>query len=217
MKKLLLITIPVLIATAFNARAAPSKSSTQNFSYLSGGLQVSKYNHKLPTELDSVDHSPSDTMTGAYLRGSWNFTDNFFLETRGDAVSKNDLTISTGLLGLGYFYPVNDSFTVYGLLGGSSAEVELNLISNGNVNYRETGFTGEVGARYQVMSQWTIEPAVRMASYDDNMYEYRLGNIVGLNEHVSLEGNLVHRNYTSDRANDGLKETAYQFCVRYSF
>ncbi|EFP97513.1 outer membrane beta-barrel protein [Vibrio caribbeanicus] len=217
MKKLLLITTPVLIATAFNASAASSKSSTQNFSYLSGGLQVSKYNHKLPTEVNSADHSPSDTMTGAYLRGSWNFTDNFFLETRGDAVSKNDLTISTGLLGLGYFYPVNDAFTVYGLLGGSSAEVELNLISNGNINYRETGFTGEVGARYQVMSLWTIEPAVRMANYDDNMYEYRLGNIVGLNEHVSLEGNLVHRNYTSDRANNGLKETAYQFGVRYSF
>ena len=217
MKKLLLITTPVLIATAFNANAAPSKSPTQNFSYLSGGLQVSKFNDKLFTEVDSADHSPSDTMTGAHLRGSWNFTDNFFLETRGDAVSKNDLTISTGLLGLGYFYPVNDAFTVYGLLGGSSAEAEINLVSNRNINYKETGFTGEVGARYQVMSNWTVESAVRVANYDDNMYEYRLGNIVGLTERVSLEGNLVHRDYNSDKADDGIKEIAYQFGVRYSF
>ncbi|UXI00049.1 porin family protein [Photobacterium sp. TY1-4] len=214
MNKIALLPLSALMITAFSAQA---DNATQNFNFVSGGLQVSEYNHQLPTSVSSWGETTSDSTAGLYLRGSWNFTDQFFLEARSEGTVDNDLTISHSLLGLGYFQPINNRLTVYGLAGISGIEAELDVhywgFSDGHASFSEddSGLTGEVGARYQLMSNWTIEPAVRLAAYDDTMQEFRLGNNIQLTQHFSLEANLQHRKI------EDLKETSYQLGARYSF
>ncbi|MCW8329808.1 porin family protein [Photobacterium sp. SDRW27] len=216
MKKIALLPLAALLATTFAAQAETTETEnqnlTQNFTYVAGGLQVSTYNHDLPSSWNST----TDSTVGMYLRGSWNFKDNFFVETRGDATVKDDLTVSHSLLGLGYYQPINDNFTVYGLAGFSTIEMKWDINNfgsdiNTSVSADDTALTGEIGARYQVMEQWTVEPAVRLAGYDETMYELRLGNNFKVSEHVSVEANLQHR------AIDNLKEMSYQIGARYSF
>lgn len=223
MKKFALLPLAAILTTTFSVQAestdAASHNLTQNFNYISGGLQLSSYNHDLISSASVWDQTASttDNTAGMYLRGSWNFTDNFFLETRGDATAKDDLTISHGLLGLGYFHPINDDFTVYGLAGFSRSEVELDInafgFSNNSTTIKgdDSGLTAEIGARYQLMDQWTVEPAMRVAGYDDTLYELRLGNNFKVSDHMSIEANLQHRAF------DDLKEMSYQLGARYSF
>ncbi len=221
MNKFMLLPLATLLATTFTAQAETTETTqqnlTQNFSYISGGLQISTYNHDLisSASASTMTTSKTDNTAGMYLRGSWNFTDNFFLETRGDATVKDDLTISNSVLGLGYFHPINNDLTVYGLAGYSRTEVELEVFnfSNASITGRvdDSGVTGEIGARYQLMSKWTVEPAVRMANYDKTMYEVRLGNNIKVSDHMSIEANLMHRDYNE------LKEMSYQLGARYSF
>jgi opacity protein-like surface antigen len=215
MKKFMLLPLATLLATTFTAQAETTETTqqnlTQNFNYVSGGLQISTYNH----DLKSSRLGKTDNTAGMYLRGSWNFTDNFFVETRGDATVKDDLTISNSVLGLGYFHPINNDLTVYGLAGFSSTLNELELSNTSNVStvrrVDDSGITGEIGARYQLMSKWTVEPAVRVADYDKAMYEVRLGNNIKVSDHMSIEANLMHRDYNE------LKEMSYQLGARYSF
>jgi hypothetical protein len=216
MKKFMLLPLATLLVTTFTAQAETTETTqqnlTQNFSYISGGLQVSTYNRDILSSASASTMSTTDNTAGMYLRGSWNFTDNFFVETRGDATVKDDLTISNSVLGLGYFHPINNDFTVYGLAGYSSTEVELdfsNIPVTGSVD--DSGITGEIGARYQLMSKWTVEPAIRMANYDKTMYEVRLGNNIKVSDHMSIEANLMHRDYNE------VKEMSYQVGARYSF
>lgn len=223
MKKFALLPLAAILATTFSVQAestdAASHNLTQNFNYISGGLQLNSYNHDLPSSVSVWNQSASltDNTAGMYLRGSWNFTDNFFLETRGDATAKDDLTISHGLLGLGYFHPINSDLTVYGLAGYSRSEIELDVhvfgFSGATTTFRgdDSGLTGEIGARYQLMDKWTVEPAMRLADYDDTLYELRLGNNFKLSDHMSIEANLQHRAF------DDLKEMSYQLGARYSF
>ncbi|AJR08400.1 porin family protein [Photobacterium gaetbulicola] len=208
MKKLMLLPLAALVGASFAANA--QQPMTQNFDYISGGLQISKFSE----DLISGPFSTTDGGAGLYLRGSWNFTDNFFVEMRGDAVGADDMTLSNGLLGLGYFMPVSDDFTVYGLAGFAKSRYEIDASFMGQsikAGLENSGFTGELGARYQVMERWTVEPAVRFAAYDDTMYELRLGNNVQMTEHVSLEANLSRNDY------DAFAETNFQLGARYSF
>lgn len=214
MNKIALAPLSALLITAFSAQA---ENPTQNFNFVSGGLQISDYNHDLVSSANAWGETTTDDTAGIYLRGSWNFTDQVFVEARSEGTVDNDLTISHSLLGLGYYQPVNDKMTVYGLAGISHTEAELDIhywgFSNAHssVSDDDSGLTGEIGARYQVMRNWTIEPAVRLAAYDDTMHELRLGNNIQLTRHFSVEANLQHRDF------DELKETSYQLGARYSF
>ncbi|WP_273857140.1 outer membrane beta-barrel protein [Photobacterium sp. GSS17] len=211
MKKVMLLPLAALLTTTFAAQA-DNGNLTQNFNYISGGLSHSELNEDIHTSVNFNDST--DSMTGLYLRGSWNFTGNVFVETRGEALVKDDLTVSQGLLGLGYYFPINNDLTVYGLAGLSTITVDYDVNYFGhsvNVSNDDSGFTGEVGARYQVMNNWTVEPAVRFANYDESMTELRLGNNFKVSEHMSLEANLAHRDFNV------LKETNFQLGARYSF
>lgn len=217
MKKIALLPLITLLASSFAVQAgateAASRNLTQNFNSVAGGLQLSNYDEDLPSSLYPEEYT--DNTAGMYLRGSWNFTDNFFLEARGDATAKDDLTISHSLLGLGYYQPINNDFTVYGLAGFASSEIEwdVNVFGNGSasVSGDDSGLTAEIGARYHLMDQWMVEPAMRVAGYDDTLYELRLGNNFKVTDHMSIEANLQHRAF------DDLKEMSYQIGARYSF
>ncbi|MCQ1060190.1 outer membrane protein [Photobacterium sp. DNB23_23_1] len=214
MKKLMLLPLATLVSGSFAANA--QEPMTQNFDYISGGLQISKFNKDLWSEANANTGilATTDGGAGLYLRGSWNFADNFFVETRGDAIAADDMIFSNGLLGLGYFMPINNDFTVYGLAGFANSRYDLDVktpFGTFGGNETQSGFTGEIGARYQVMDRWMVEPAVRFATYDDTMYELRLGNSVKMTEHVSLEANLSRNDY------DAFAETNVQLGARYSF
>ena len=218
MKKLMLLPLAALVGASFAANA--QEPMTQNFDYISGGFQYSKFSENLPssvniTGINSGYYTTTDDAAGLYLRGSWNFADNFFVEMRGDAAAADDMVFSNGLLGLGYFMPMNDDLTVYGLAGYANSRLDLDVNTPfgkiNNAKEEQSGFTGEIGARYQVMDRWTVEPAVRFAAYDDTMYELRLGNNIKMTEHVSLEANLSRNDY------DAFAETNFQLGARYSF
>ncbi|MGF1704160.1 porin family protein [Photobacterium makurazakiensis] len=217
MKKLMLLPLATILASTFAVQAAPA-SMTQNFDYISGGFQYSSFNEDLVSEanvnMNGLSGKTTDSAAGLYLRGSWNFTDNFFFEFRGDAAAADDMVFSNGLLGLGYFMPMSESFTVYGLAGYANSRYDLDVntfIGTIGGSEEQSGLTAEIGARYQVMDRWTIEPAVRMAAYDDTMYELRLGNNVKVSEHMSIEANLSRNDY------DAFAETNFQLGARYSF
>lgn len=214
MKKLMLLPLAALVGASFAANA--QEPMTQNFDYISGGLQISKFSKDVVSEVNANTGTLATTDGGAglYLRGSWNFTDNFFVEMRGDAAAADDMTFSNGLMGLGYFMPMNDDLTVYGLAGFANYRYDLDIktpVGTIGGSHSDSGFTGEMGARYQVMDKWMIEPAVRFAAFDDTMYELRLGNNVQITDHVSLEANLSRMDF------DANKETNFQLGARYSF
>ena len=216
MKKRMLLPLAAMLGTSFTAAA--QEPMTQNFDYISGGFQYSKFSEDMLSSVNIYglggSVTTSDAAAGLYLRGSWNFTDNFVAEMRGDAAGVDDMVFSNGLLGLGYYMPMDDTLTVYGLAGFANTRYDLDvntLVGTYGGNETQSGFTGEIGARYQVMDRWTIEPAVRFAAYDDTMYELRLGNNVQVSEHVSVEANLSRNDY------DAFAETNFQLGARYSF
>ncbi|MDV5168504.1 outer membrane beta-barrel protein [Photobacterium rosenbergii] len=217
MKKLMLLPLAALVGASFAANA--QEPMTQNFDYISGGLQYSKFSNDVISSVNVhnsgfVSGTATDDAAGLYLRGSWNFTDNFFLEMRGDAAAADDMVFSNGLMGVGYYMPIQDDLTVYGLAGFANYRYDLDVntpIGTIGGNHSDSGFTGELGARYQVMDKWMIEPAVRFAAFDDTMYELRLGNNIQITDHVSLEANLSRLDF------DANKETNFQLGARYSF
>ncbi|MGF1683751.1 outer membrane beta-barrel protein [Photobacterium minamisatsumaniensis] len=224
MKKLMLLPLATILASTFAVQAAPA-SMTQNFDYISGGLQISKFSNDVVSSanFNNFSGSTTDGAAGLYLRGSWNFTDNFFFEFRGDAAASDDMVFSNGLMGLGYFMPINDDLTVYGLAGFSNYRYDLDVntpVGTIGGSHDDSGLTAEIGARYQVMDRWMIEPAVRMAAYDDTMYELRLGNNVKVSEHMSIEANLSYMDFNNNASRiDTMveKETNFQLGARYSF
>lgn len=210
--------LPLIIAASLPmlANAADNNDEMVNagesYSYISGGLQLSNTDKELHTS--STSSSLEDQFGGLYLRGSWNFTDSLFVELRTDVVTKDDLTIGHDLLGLGYFYSLNETTSVYGLVGVSTLTEEYHLRTSGyniKISDSDSALSGEIGLRHQITNNWTIEPAIRTAGHDESLIELRLGNTFQVTDAVSIEANLQQRDH------DVLKETDFQVGMRYSF
>ncbi|MCG7498338.1 porin family protein [Vibrio sp. Of7-15] len=210
--------LPLIIAASLPmlANAADSNDEIVNagesYNYISGGLQLSNTDKELQTSSTHV--SAEDQFGGLYLRGSWNFTDSLFVELRTDVVTKDDLTLGHDLLGLGYFYSLNDTTSVYGLVGISTLTKEYHVRAFGHdikLSDSDSALSGEIGLRHQITNNWTIEPAIRTAGHDESLIELRLGNTYQVSDAISIEANLQQRDH------DFLKETDFQLGMRYSF
>ena len=217
--KLLAALISVASATSLSANA------NTDFNYVSAGYQLSVFDTFLPT--DSSDRS--DHMSGYYLRGSWNFYNHFFAELRSDTTSRNNLSLNQNLIGLGYYHPFTDNFALYGLIGVEQIDVQFDIkellskfdvSTNGQTPYvgiKDSATTGEIGAKINMFNTWEIEPAIRIAGYDEMMYELRLGNTVSITDNIKIEANFVHRALEMPAINENIREMNYQLGMRYSF
>ncbi|MGF1736736.1 outer membrane beta-barrel protein [Photobacterium satsumensis] len=193
----------------------------QNYSYVSAGYQYSLYSEYLPTDIDSS----YDNMSGYYARASINPVGQVFLEGRYDDVSRDRLGFSHSLIGLGYYTPVGKNSSVYALLGAEkmSAEFDLSnpLFSDVSTTYSDTAFTAEIGGKFNLMKRWTAEPAIRIATFDEPLYELRLDNQIHLTDAWSLEANIAHRAMDLGTTQFGelpvLKEMNFRIGARYQF
>lgn len=193
----------------------------QNYSYVSAGYQYSLYSEYLPTDI----YSSYDNMSGYYARASINPVGQVFLEGRYDDVSRDRLGFSHSLIGLGYYMPAGKNSSVYALLGAEklTAEMDLSnpLFSNISMSYSDTAFTAELGAKINIIQRWTAEPAIRIATFDEPLYELRLDNQIHLTEDWSVEANIAHRAMDLGNTQFGelpvLKEMNFRLGVRYQF
>ena len=216
-------TLPIFAlgcAIATSAIAGPVELQ-QNYSYVSAGYQYSLFSEYLPTDINSS----YDNMSGYYARASINPVDQVFLEGRYDDVSRDRLGFSHSLIGLGYYMPVGKSSSVYALLGAEklTAEMDLSnpLFSDISLSYSDTAFTAEVGAKFNLMKRWTAEPAIRVATFDEPLYELRLDNQIHLTEAWSIEANIAHRAMDLGTSQLGelpvLREMNFRLGARYQF
>ncbi|MCW8329995.1 porin family protein [Photobacterium sp. SDRW27] len=220
MKKLSLITLCALIVAAPFSQAQISSNTTNSFSYIAGGLQYTSLENKVVSSVyfdsDSYHQKSADSLAGLYFRGSWNFSDNLFAEFRSDVTTREALTLTHGLFGVGYFQPINDAFTLYGLAGLSGSNAERDVLNHGQdglvkVNREDNGLTGEVGARIRLTNSWSIEPALRVADYNESLQELRLGNNIKVSNYMSIELNAQKRTVAE------YDEVNYQMGARYTF
>ena len=216
-------TLPIFAlgcAIATSAIAGPVELQ-QNYSYVSAGYQYSLFSEYLPTDINSS----YDNMSGYYARASINPVDQVFLEGRYDDVSRDRLGFSHSLIGLGYYMPVGKSSSVYALLGAEklTAEMDLSnpLFSDISLSYSDTAFTAEIGAKINLMKRWTAEPAIRVATFDEPLYELRLDNQIHLTEAWSIEANIAHRAMDLGTSQLGelpvLREMNFRLGARYQF
>ncbi|MBY5946098.1 outer membrane beta-barrel protein [Photobacterium rosenbergii] len=213
------LTLPLFAlgcAITTSAIAGPVELQ-QNYSYVSVGYQYSLFSEYLPTDINSS----YDNMSGYYARASINPVDQFFLEGRYDDVSRDRLGFSHSLVGLGYYMPVGKNSSVYALLGAEKLTAEMDLFSNASLSYSDTAFTAEIGAKFNLMKRWTAEPAIRVATFDEPLYELRLDNQIHLTEAWSIEANIAHRAMDLGTSQLGelpvLKEMNFRLGARYQF
>lgn len=214
MKNTLLASVLALVTIASH-----SVQANPDINYLSGGYQLSLFDEYIPTDINETNNY----LSGYYARASWGFTDNVFLEMRRDHTAKNRLSNTHDVIGLGYLYPVHSDVSLYALAGFNQISLEFSATSDDTkllpssseayIGVRDTAFTAELGAKINLLSEWQIEPAVRVATFDSNLYELRLGNTFSLTESLKLEANIAHRSI--DQIN--LTETNSQLGLRYAF
>ncbi|AIW16942.1 outer membrane beta-barrel protein [Vibrio tubiashii] len=204
--------------------AVRAEGMSDNYNFLSGGYQQSNYSQSL--YYGSSSSNADIDAKGFYLRGSFNFYDNFFAEVRKDrtyythsgSLVESDWTLDQNLYALGYYYPISPAWSLYGTVGYSDLELAAeapNLAPNTKLSYNMSGLSLEVGARVELFDFWQIEPAIRHANYDFAMYELRLNNAFSVTNNLSLELNALHRAFETQHTTT--TEVAGQVGVRYSF
>lgn len=219
------------LLSAIMAISSFGVNASNDYSYISGGLQLSTLSEYIPTNSDNVNNYS----TGYYVRGSWGFYKNFFAEARQDSTSKNSLSMTQSTYGLGYYYPFNNNISVYGLVGLDRTDIQFNLnelsqLANFNISdlssfntfylgMKDDSLTAEIGAKINVLNAWLIEPAIRVANYDEKMFEVRLANTVNITKNIGLEANLAYRKLGASFLGEvqTINETNLQVGVRYAF
>ncbi|RXJ71509.1 hypothetical protein CS022_20665 [Veronia nyctiphanis] len=217
MKKFVLSA--AVIATSIMAQSAFAATNASNdYNFVSGGVQFSKFNNEMPTKAKKGgEFESSKKVMGGYVRGSYNFADNFFTEARVDLSKKGDAKVTDGLVGIGYYQPINNDLSLYGLAGYSAKQFKLPNKTGGKDKLKEKGLTGEIGAKYHATDSWTIEPAIRYSKYDHSAYEVKLGNTINVYKNVSLEANVSQDQFKPKGADEKTKQTKFMLGARYNF
>ncbi|RXJ71510.1 hypothetical protein CS022_20670 [Veronia nyctiphanis] len=210
MKKSAFVTVLIFSSVSIQSALAAS----EDYSFISGGLQLTQFNQEIPTKLN--DDATSKRLMGGYLRGSLSFIDNVFAEVRLDMEKKDDAKITYGLIGLGYYQPINSDLSAYGLLGYATERFELPF-EGVKAKEKEKGITAEVGAKYHVSDIWLFEPALRYGKYDKSAFELRLGNNIGVYDSISVEANIGFEQFQRKGDDKRLKQTKFTLGARYSF
>ena len=115
-----------------------------------------------------VDNFNKD-VDGYLLRGSWQFTDNWFAYGRyidqSTDISGVNLDVSQWSIGAGYAWPLNDALDIYGKAGYVEADADVDTF---NAHVNDDGYELSVGLRGLAMPQFEYEGAVNYTDLSDS-------------------------------------------------
>jgi hypothetical protein len=116
----------------------------------------------------NVDNFNTD-IDGFVLRGSFEFTDNWFgygryLDQSTD-IAGTTIDVAQWSIGAGYAWPVNDATDIYGKAGYVEADAEVDAF---NAHASDNGYELSVGMRGFAMEQFEYEGAVNYTDLSDS-------------------------------------------------
>lgn len=219
--------LPCILVTALSANVY----AESGYDYISGGWQYSafSYNDEILTE---------GTFSGYYLRGSWNFYDNFFVEMRHETISNNSLELSESMIGLGYYYKIQPELSVYAMLGGVDYRLTFDLpddmlpaglsdefgSANWGIQTNNSALAAELGMKWNMWDKLTVGPAIRVMNYDKVIVDYRLDSAFEVYDGVSVEANVGYQSidlaktfFDNSKQSLELDELYFQLGFRFSF
>lgn len=213
--KTTLLTLPVL-TIILGSSLAHAQLSTSEFDYISGGFQYTHLSHEFTSshyfDNDTQKYTIADSMAGAYLKGSWNFTHRLYVSGKMELSKRNQMSLTHQMAGVGFYQPLNQSLSFYTTLGVAHLNLEQSeSISHQKRQYNESGASAEVGVRFIPLDNWMIEPSYRIDQLEDNFSEFRVGNVFSVSNNMNIEANFSYSTI------DKYSMANYQLGVRYVF
>jgi opacity protein-like surface antigen len=158
----------ILTVIAATAAFVPFMAQAEGLSYTyaeAGWLQTDV------NQFDNID--VNETLGGWGLKASFEIIDNLFVYGRY-ADQKTDTkageyTLQPWDLGVGYAFPINDTFDIYGMVGYSNVDMDA---PGAWKNNDDDGYTLGVGARAQLIEKLELEGTFRYANLSDYSDQY---------------------------------------------
>lgn len=149
----------VLSVLAASAALAPFMAQAEGLSYTYAEAAW------LQSDINEFD----EDLGGFGLRASWEIVDHVFVfgryaDQKTDARGGGEFKFQPWDLGVGYAYPVNESFDVYGTLSYSNIDADAPGQAR---NTSDDGYTLGVGGRTRLAEQLELEGAVKYANFSD--------------------------------------------------
>ncbi|MDV5167749.1 hypothetical protein [Photobacterium rosenbergii] len=206
-------SIFILVLTA---PLAHSKQPATEFDYISGGFQYTGLSHEFTSSHyfhhDTEGTTVADSMAGAYLKGSWNFTHRLYVTGKIELSKRNQFSLSQYNAGVGFYQPLSPSLALFTTLGVALFELEQGeVLGHKSKEYSESGASGEIGLRYTPFEVWLLEPSYRTDQLKDTFRVYRLSNVFNVSNNMKIEANFSYSTI------DKYSMTSYQVGVRYTF
>ena len=110
----------------------------------------------------------NEELGGWGLRASWEIVDNFFVFGRyadqKTTVRGGEYTFQPWDLGVGYAFPINETFDIYGTASYSNIDADApGFVKNTD----DDGYTLGLGARARLIEKLELEGAVKYANFSD--------------------------------------------------
>jgi len=147
---------PVAPVAPVTSQAAPQSSYSGSGFYIGGAASlVSAREAQVDADFFD-DKAGQDRLGNLMLLGGYNFNKYFAVEGRASVtVGGEDYTKLTSFsIFAKPQYPINDKFTVYGLIG--TGYVKLDDNDGSNVDISKGSFQWGLGASYNINEQWSV-------------------------------------------------------------
>lgn len=205
-----------LLTLLLTTPLANAQQPTTEFDYISGGFQYTGLSHEFTSSHyfhhDKEGTTVADSMAGAYLKGSWNFTHRLYVTGKIELSKRNQFSLTHQNAGVGFYQPITPSLALFTTLGVAHFELEQGeVFGHKSKEYSESGASGEIGLRYTPFEIWLLEPSYRTDQLKDTFREYRLGNVFNVSNSMKIEANFSYSTI------DKYSMTSYQVGVRYTF
>ncbi|MBC7006479.1 autotransporter outer membrane beta-barrel domain-containing protein [Photobacterium sp. BZF1] len=205
-----------LFSLLLTSPLAYSQQPATEFDYISGGFQYTVLSDEFTSSHyfynDKEKTSVADSMAGAYLKGSWNFTHRLYVAGKVELSKRNQFSLSHHNVGIGFYQPVSQAVSLFTTLGIANLELKQGeVFDHKKQKYSESGASVEVGLRYTPFDIWLVEPSFRTDQFEHTFNEYRLGNVFNVSNNMKIEANFSYSTI------DKFSTTNYQLGVRYTF
>jgi predicted porin len=148
----------IFTAIAATAAFVPFMAQAEGLSYTyaeAGWLQ---------SDINQFD----EDLGGWGLRASWEIVDNFFVFGRyadqKTDTSAGEFTFQPWDIGVGYAYPITETFDVYGTASYSNIDADAPSFVE---NTSDDGYTLGLGARTRLIEKLELEGTVKYANFSD--------------------------------------------------
>lgn len=205
-----------IIALLLTSPIAHSEQASTEFDYISGGFQYTGLSHEFTSshylEDGKEGANTADSLAGAYVNASWNFTHRLYLIGEANLSKRNQFHLSHHNAGVGFYQPVSPSLTLFATLGIAHIELKQSEgIEHKNLQYSDSGTSAAVGLRYAPVDMWLVEPSFRTDQFNNKFSEYRLGNVFNVSNNMKIEANFSYSKI------DKYTMSSYQLGVRYTY